>query len=354
MSIISESTIREYLCLAKNIKNNHVFYDIHVHPFDIFTEDNKKFSNLTPDCLKFPNKEEHRSPIIEPIKDNENYDHVSERVMNLCNKLIINKRYSRPDMQLFTDHMRLSLIDKIMFLPVPSKKGSFSDQLEYQNEFCKSNENFINGGSISNSTKTADIMRFMTLLKEKYNVKIIKIHPNITGIDTTTATGKERIEAILSACNELKLPSIIHGGRSAMLAQKREQTYGDIDNLADINWAISGEKVVIAHAFCHDYDTSYIKKNIIPKLRKLCEKYENIMFDLSNLEIDSMTLLLNSINNDRIVFGSDALYEHQWAAVVKLLLSLSRIKEKKEEKFMKIISINPSKYIFKENNISIK
>ena len=354
MSIISERTIKEYLRLAKNIKGNHAFYDIHVHPLDIFTEDNKSSFSLKSDDLKFPNKEPYRPPVIGHLKDNENYGDASERVMNLCKRLTINKRYSKNNIQLFIDHMKLGLIDKIMLLPVPSRNGCFSDQLEYQDKFCKSNKKFINGGGISNSTKTDDIMRCMSDFKKKYNIKIIKIHPNVTAIDTTAASGKERIEAILSACNELKLPAIIHGGRSTLLAQKKEQFYGTIDNLKDIDWTINREKVVIAHAFCHDYNTSYIKKDIIPKLKQLCKKYENILFDLSNLEIDSITLLLNHINNDRIVFGSDALYEHQWAAVVKLLLSLFHIKEKKEEKFIKIISVNPSKHIFKENNILIK
>lgn len=346
MSIIDEKKIKELLCLAQEIKNEHAYYDIHVHPLDIFSEFVGKPINVTEKKQMYT---DYQPPKIVAIKDEGNFSNVTDRVMNLCKSFVIKKRYARADKQLLIDHMELSLIDKMYLLPVPSKNGRIIDQLEYLSLFYKNEERIQCGGSISNDVKISDIMAFMTFIKKRFNIKTIKIHPNITCINTTLAAGKERIEAILSACSELHLPAIIHGGRSAMLADKTQQDYGTIENLKDINWGISKKKVVIAHAFCHDYDALHVKKHIITKLRNLCDKYDNIIFDLSNLNFDSMIYIIDNIDNNRIVFGSDALYEHQWAAVAKLLVCLSRSTKNIEDSFMKIISLNPKKYLFKED-----
>ena len=54
-----------------------------------------------------------------------------------------------------------------------------------------------------------------------YDVKAVKLHPNISRIDPATSHGMERVESILGACSRARLPLIVHGGRSPILGDDR-------------------------------------------------------------------------------------------------------------------------------------
>jgi len=67
------------------------------------------------------------------------------------------------------------------------------------------------------------------------------------------------------------------------------------------------------------------------------------MIDVSALDIEALTLVLKNIELERVLFGSDALYETQWFAVVKLLYVLSGMTADSEKDFIQIAAINPSR-----------
>ena len=85
----------------------------------------------------------------------------------------------------------------------------------------------------------------------------------------------------------------------------------------------------------------------IDNLWHLLLLHNNLMIDISALEIDALIAVLKNIDCDRILFGSDALYESQWSSIVKLLHALSKTTSHFEETFVQIACINPSRYIFR-------
>ena len=81
----------------------------------------------------------------------------------------------------------------------------------------------------------------------------------------------------------------------------------------------------------------------------MLQSHDNLMIDVSGLDFHVLVVVLRNIDADRIIFGSDALYYSQWSVVVKLLGALKEVFSDVEENFLKIMSINPSQAIFKEN-----
>ena len=153
---------------------------------------------------------------------------------------------------------------------------------------------------------------------------------------------------ILESCKKTKLPLIIHGGKSPLIKKKKSWNYGVIENLVNVDWGISKYTVVISHAGSYGCDESELEISILPKLNKLLSKFDNLFIDTADLDIDVLIKILETIDKERIIFGSDALYELQWISIVKLVHALKTNWSKAEERFLKITSFNPIKYILRE------
>jgi hypothetical protein len=76
-------------------------------------------------------------------------------------------------------------------------------------------------------------------------------------------------------------------------------------------------------------------------------KYDHLFIDVSGVDTFGLKLILNTIPTERIIFGSDALYEHQWQRMVKLLYALDISSIDLEESFLMIVSQNPENHILK-------
>jgi len=72
------------------------------------------------------------------------------------------------------------------------------------------------------------------------------------------------------------------------------------------------------------------------------------MVDISATEFEALCLILDNVDHERIVFGSDALYELQWKTVVKLMHGFKLMHKNYKEKFIQITSKNPLKLFRKE------
>jgi predicted TIM-barrel fold metal-dependent hydrolase len=235
----------------------------------------------------------------------------------------------------------------VLLLPVAPSSGGIKSQMRAMAKMFGNDRRFLMGCSIPNSIGSKEISKFVTQMVNQFDIKAIKLHPNITGIDLRSRIGKERVENILCACGESGLPLIIHGGRSPIVRNPVAASYSSIDNLESINWGKTGETVVIAHAGSYSCDLHETEQEVLPRLKKMLSLYANLMVDVSALEIDALLAVLKNIPIDRILFGSDALYESQWSSMVKVLYALSETTSHIEEQFIQIASINPSKYIFK-------
>ena len=141
---------------------------------------------------------------------------------------------------------------------------------------------------------------------------------------------------------------VVHGGRSTILKNPETAAYGSIDNLESINWGISSETVIIAHAGAYAYNLKEAEQEVFPRLKKMLSRHDNLMVDISALDIESLIFVLNNIDVEKILFGSDALYESQWASIVKLWCALLKTMPNINEAFIQIAGRNPLRCINKD------
>lgn len=185
---------------------------------------------------------------------------------------------------------------------------------------------------------------FLKNQKDKYAIVAVKVHPNITEIDLRETAGKDRVECIIEACSWLDMPVIIHGGRSSHLSSSAAK-FAEMGNIKDINLN-ARVPVVIAHAGAYGMSSKEVVDEVIPELRELLATNDNLYVDISGLNYESISLLLGSIDVERILLGSDALYENVLTVEMRLLAALESAHLKTEESFVKITSENIEKTLF--------
>jgi len=342
---IEERDVKKYLEAAKNIKNGYEIYDTHVHPFElIFNQFEYQANPNKPDLYGIKGAK-YIPPEISSIllSTNDDKDSLTSKWQNKIFHLMIRRLYGHSGPKVFGDHMELSGIDKSILLPVTQPNESTDPMMLLMAKMFGKDKRFLMSGVISNFIKNEQIKQKIKELIEQFGIRAMKFHPNVTEVDLNTSYGKERTEAILCACGECGLPLIIHGGRSSILKNTEAATYSSIYNLECINWGVSQDTVIIAHAGAYSCELQELENEILPRLNKMLLKYDNLMIDVSALDIEALTLVLKNIELERVLFGSDALYETQWFAVVKLLYVLSGMTADSEKDFIQIAAINPSR-----------
>ncbi len=171
------------------------------------------------------------------------------------------------------------------------------------------------------------------------------MHP--AGQETRQDSGKQRVHRILEVCRKLHFPLILHTGKYPLARIPQATEYSTIDALKDLEWDITPFPVVFAHAALFYCTLGEIEDHILPTLKKMFSRFDNLFVDISELDVHGLVSTLRAIPIDRILFGSDALYDDQWKAIVKLLIALEKVSSSVEEEFLKIMVHNPANYIFK-------
>ena len=327
------------------IKGNNEFIDIHVHPFDVVYDDQNYMINENIKGVFSINNATYACQKYNPISiDNKLMKDVLNEDLKVYEKLLIYKTrkvYAHTGPKVLYDHMKLSKIDKVFLLPVSGYIESKNNNIENIQYMFGSDNRFVFGYSLRNSLSNKMMEDDIKYHVNKYNIKLIKIHPNITGIDTGSKHGVERIESILGVANNNELLVLIHGGKSALLKNMNMSEYGTIEKLFHINWKLTKYPVVIAHAGTYGYES--INDNIenIRIIQKMMGIHDNIWIDISGVPYEIMHMIFEYIDNKRILFGSDSLYTPQWEVVIKLFHSLKNNYSNYEEMFLNIMSINP-------------
>lgn len=346
---MTKQEVSNYLQVLKELKGQYKFFDVHVHPYEIIFN----LFTYSPDHLHEGLYGLGETPFRPPDITELGFSRMLQPPMqnqNLrpeFNLLTLRRIYSHTGPMLLGRQMELSGIDKVLLLPVAPSKNGGDKSWEAMVRMFNQDERFSFGLSIPNTVELYHINRFVDEKVNNYKITAIKLHPNITEINLGSEKGKERVEAILETCRKFKLPLIIHGGRSPILKNPYAKEFGLIKNFMEINWNLSHEVVVIAHAGGYGCNLTEMEQDVLPSLKKLLSRYANLMVDISGLEIDSLIVILKNIDLERIFFGSDALYAAQWVVLVKLALAIERERMNLEGTLVQIASINPSKYIFK-------
>jgi len=346
--MIEINDIKRYFDHIKQIKKSHKFYDCHVHPFDVILN-RSDYSPLTKDnAIYSENGSDFVPPELEPILLKRSVLESEDTNPDLLKKLIlmqIKKQYKCIGPGVMKAHSDLSGIDESLLLQVSKKEGDIDEEMQLVTQLYSQKEGFMISGSLPNYVKNPEISVYIKKMVDQYKIKAFKLHPIITGIDISKYYGKERVESILLACSENKLPLVIHGGTSYLFKGQPEETYTDIENLEKINWSLSNSFVVIAHAASYDCELTRVKDTILPLLKKMLDMHSNLLIDIAAIEFEPLVAVLTYVDIDRIIFGSDALYYDQWSTMIKLFHALKKF-PKSDENFLKIMSFNPEKTLF--------
>ncbi len=352
--MLNEDKIRKYLQVVKDIKLSYELIDIHVHPTEIIYNNLNYYQNQNNQGLYSRVNSKYVPPRIENTRlkeKNSTENSINDRLKNKIYSIMINNLYNHIGPKVMEDHMKISGVDRILLLPVAPSKGMVDNQMTIMNEMYGNDDRFLFAYCVPNTVDENNICNSIKAAINIYDIKAIKLHPNITEIDLTSNIGIHRVEAILSACNDLDLPLVVHSGKSPILENKDASEYSTINNLEKVDWSISTETVVIAHAGTYGHEPEEVENNILPKINKMLNRYDNLMVDISGIGSNILIQILKNVDHNRILFGSDALYNVQWSSIVVLLNAIEKVYKKIEDYFLQIVSLNPSKHVLKEVKI---
>ena len=341
-----------YLAILHALRCTCKFYDTHVHPYEVLFDrfsygDEGVFRDLR--CLTGRG---YVAPAVAGFKFPESAE-VDEGARSQRFKdvwvMLLRKVYGSVGERVFVDHMNLSGIDKVLMLPVPLEScsaQSFDDRMRWVSQLYGNEQRFWIAGSIPAALADRDVAPYAQALVRRYGIRAMKCHPVISGIDLGSSSRKQWLEALLVACRELKLPLVLHGGRNNPYWEGNRGDFGSLEHLKEVDLSLSGSPVVLAHAGCHRCTPQQIELEELPLLNRLLKKHANLHVDISGLAYQPLKLVLQSVDHDRILFGSDALYVQQYEAVTMTMHALKELGHNVEAAFVKIASTNPERTIF--------
>lgn len=349
MQAIEPQEVARYVEAAKALKNGRRFYDIHVHPHDIVFNQlayrrgsqegvyHAHAAPYTPPSLG-------RLPLFPPGPEKALSDEWRTRIFGMT----LRKRYGHTGPLVVSDQMALCGIDEVLLLPVAGRTGPFMDQMALvYRMFCGDDRCHL-AGSIPTDVPIGNLSGYVREMVHRFGIRAVKLHPNIAGLNMATSRAKEWLEAVLSVCGVNRLPLILHVGRNSVLPRMEMASYADIDCFDGIDWSIADVPVVFAHAGIYCCEADEVAGRVFPKLTRLLRTHDHLMVDIADLGFDAVRKVVRTMDPDRILFGSDALYATQWSMMVTLFIALSEVfpSPDAEERFVAIMSDNPRKALF--------
>ncbi|ALC16863.1 amidohydrolase [Desulfuromonas soudanensis] len=340
-------SVQKSIDALKELKGSNTFYDVHVHPYEVMFDACQYQPSAQSGGLFSAGAAKYLAPELGDLNLNPTAvgkgKELEQKLRAMACLLGARRSYSHTGPVVFGDQMNLSGIDRVLLLPVVREAEGGDGQLKAMSEMFGGDERFLFGycmpGDISNDQIEAAMRRAVA----EYDVRAVKIHPSVTGINLGCRAGVERVEAILAAAGNNRLNVVIHGGLSPDCQNQQAVSYGTVANLRHVDWSITPGAVVIAHGGCFGHSSGDACANVIPAMVGLFERYDNLSFDTSGVGYEVLCRLLKCFDQERILFGSDALYEKQWAALMKLWCALRKTQKWPEEALVGIAALNPGR-----------
>jgi predicted TIM-barrel fold metal-dependent hydrolase len=269
---------------------------------------------------------------------------------------LLNSRriYAHTGPEVLAAQMDLCAIDRSLLLPIMGEEETGVGPLRLMREMFGDDDRFLFGYCLPNNIPNDKVADNVNRVVDEYGVKALKIHPAVTGIDLSSQAGRDRVEAILDASKKAKLKVVIHGGKSPECENRQAVSYGTLDNLQHIDWSITPETVVIAHGGCFGHSVCEAREDVLPIMDRLLERHSHLVVDTSGVGFEVLCQMLQNIDSQKVLFGSDSLYETQWAAMIKLWCALEQTVIRPEEALVRIASINPASLFDTEKCIALQ
>jgi predicted TIM-barrel fold metal-dependent hydrolase len=345
--VLKKEEVEKILQEIREIGTNHLLTDVHVHPFEVLFGRVNYRPHPGEDGLFSSGQMKYRAPQIGALPvDNSPTRTGGERPEPLHSRglaLAYRSMYAHTGPKAFADQMALSGIRRSVLLPIARDGDSALDQMELMAAMFGGDERFVLGYCVPNSVAKEGIAEAVRQAVQNCGARIVKIHPSISGVNPASREGKERIELILKASARMQARVIVHGGMSSAPCVSETIAYGTIVNLRHIDWNMAEGPVIFAHAGAFGYPAAVIRNDIFPILDQMMANCNNIFVDSSGMNFDQLKTIVDKIDAEKIIFGSDSLYFHQWRAVCNLFLAIKYTYTNYLINFVKICSANYEK-----------
>jgi predicted TIM-barrel fold metal-dependent hydrolase len=321
--------------------------DAHVHPFEVFLGESRYSPDPALAGVHATSATPYRPPDVAPMKEAA----VPTRPVDAALQaklfmLTVRRLYAHTGPRVLGDQMALAQVDRALLLPVAGADSP--DPFPAMAAMYGGDPRFALGYCVPPSLEDGGIAGAVADAVEGHGAVAIKVHPAITGIPLDEDSGIRRLEHILDASRASGVSVVVHGGLSPQCKDTDAVAHGDLSRLRNVDWGITDQPVVIAHAGAFGHSLGEVIDGVLPRLSRLMARHDHLMTDLSGLDSTTLAVVLGRLDLDRVVFGSDALYFAPWEAMVRLALALEDAVPDVEDAFLKIASLNPLRLLGEE------
>ena len=340
MRTISHERVRNCLTVARDVAQDHLIVDCHVHATDVVS--GIRPNPYEPEAAGSVSERSPPAPLIGQIRELEPQDfgRISRTVRNRTSELLFRRAYQDLGPSNLIAEMSAAHVGAALLLPVGPINTGVDDQLRFL-ERCRSYDKRMHlAFSVSGIVATEDIGDTISAAVTDYDVRALKVHPNLSAIDIRTSEGIARIETLLQSAARFDLPVIVHGGSSPILAGSDAADFSILDNLRRIDWSGPGTSVILAHCGLYGIDEGEIDSEF-QKLDKLLLDHPEMLVDTSGLSSRILIDVLQRISLSRVLFGSDALYVPMWRAMAILIHALDHVGHDSRTALTTVASVTP-------------
>lgn len=348
---LGKAEVERYLTIIQAIGRAHQLTDLHMHPFEVVFGAGRYAENRlttgvwsTADLCYLPPVPDD----LELAPQSSSAHDLPAAMQERLTMLGLRRLYVHTGPRCFGDQLLLGGISRGLLLPV-TRPGSHAEQeMAMLAGIFAADPRFLLGYSVPVETAEAEIEMTIQRAMLRWDVRAIKIHPCLSGIDLCAAAGRSRLETILTAAGKMGLPVILHGGAYPAIVASCGPCYGLLENIERIDFHLTPQPVVIAHAGVFNLSRQLVA-GLLPRLENLLQCYDHLSVDVSALSADVIGLVLSRVPPERIVFGSDALYELPWKSLIRLFVALEKADPRQaEELLVRIAATNSDQILRKE------
>lgn len=347
--ILSAQEVKRILAEIRELKSDQPWIDFHVNPYEVIYNRYEYQPNTYTEGVWSQKPIPYSPPVITPLRINngspngEDYDNQSQ--LKSYYKLILERHFLHIGPRVILDQMALSGIDKCVILPVFQPESNGQKEMAFMSKLYRNDGRFILGYCVPNSVKEDEIAEDIRRARSIYKIAAVKFNANIMAVDLAKSEGKNRLKAILKECAENNLPLVIHGGRSELVRDSGSKDYALLANMADTLVNYSKTITIISHAGFFGASKEEIRSELLPLLEEILKNNKDIFVNIAGLEMNTIAMLCNHIQVERLIFGSDYPYFSQWGTLCRLWLALRLLQLNCKTILNKILAVNPSRIL---------
>ena len=349
--VIDQGMTDRYLSIIKEIGTSVRLTDSHVHPFDVLYDGGSYCANPSCAGVYSDGNACYVPPTSGPVLLEAPAEPPAQAPRDLVKRMMMltmRRLYVHTGPQCWTAHAEMAGIGRLALLPVAQPGKTAEARMAEMVNMFGDDPRFLFGYCLPNTLEPEQVETDIRQAAVNYGIRILKVHPNLSGHLLTSAEGRNRLNALLHASRSTRLPVILHGGPSPSIEDPLASAQGELENLARLDLGGTDQPVVIAHAGGFGLCAEEFQCRVLPQLQNLMSRFDHLLVDTSALSADVLDRLLDHVAPTRILFGSDAFYEPSWKAAVKLFWVLEKKFSRPEQVFAQIAGENPEKVFGKE------